>query len=146
MVVAHSINSGDGFNIPKWQVSSSAQYDLPLQAGYTGYARLDYQWQDAYKNGSSYGTAGYNYNTYNVQAQSLLNLRVGVRRDKLELNVFVNNLTNANAQYGNAGNGHTVCNSATGGPTCAVYATDNPFVSIAIQRPRQIGMQANYRF
>jgi hypothetical protein len=111
-----------------------------------GYARLDYQWQDAYKNGSSYGTAGFNPNTYNVQAQSLLNLRVGVRRDKVELNVFVNNLTDARAQIGNAGNGKTVCNSATGGPNCTVYSTDNPFVSIAVQRPRQIGLQANYRF
>ncbi len=146
VVVAHSINAGDGFSIPKWQVSSSAQYDFPLMASYMGYARLDYQWQDAYKNGTSYGTAGFNPNTYNVQAQSTFNLRVGVRKDQLELNMFVNNLTAARAQLGNAGNGHTVCNSATGGPTCTVYATDNPFVSVAYQRPRTIGVQANYRF
>ena len=146
VVVAHSINSGDGFSIPKWQVSSSAQYDRALTDKYMGYVRLDYQWQDAYLNGTSYGTGGFNPNTYHVQAQSQLGVRLGVRHDNVEVNVFANNVTNAHAQLGNAGNGQTVCNSATGGPNCTVYATDNPFVSAAYQHPRVIGVQANYSF
>jgi hypothetical protein len=146
VVVAHSINAGDGFNIPKWQVSSSAQYEHNIAGAYTGYARLDYQWQDAYLSGTSYGTSSFNPYTYHVQAQSLLNLRVGARRDGLEVNVFVNNLTAAHAQLGNAGNGKSVCSSATGGPTCTVFNTYNPFVSQAFQRPRTVGAQINYRF
>ncbi len=143
--VAPSINAGDGFGIPKWQVSSSAEYERALVGPYYGYLRLDYQWQDAYLNGTSYGTAGYNANTYHVQSQQTLNLRIGVRRDGVEVNIFANNLTDAHAQLGNAGNGHTVCTTA-GGPTCSAYVTDNPFVSEAFQRPRTVGAQVNYRF
>jgi outer membrane receptor protein involved in Fe transport len=147
--VANSINAGDGFSIPKWQASASAQYETALAGAYTGYARLDYQWQDAYLQGSGLGTGGFNPNTYHVQSQSLLNTRIGIRRDGVEFNIFINNLTDARAQLGNAGNGHTVCAASTAAapnPNCATYATDNPFVSIAIQRPRTVGAQANYRF
>ncbi|MGZ3275691.1 MAG: TonB-dependent receptor [Caulobacteraceae bacterium] len=142
--VAPSINAGDGFGIPKWQVSSSAQYDVRLMGPYSGFVRLDYQWQDAYLQGTSFGTAGFNYNTYHVQSQQQLGLRIGVRRDQFELDVFANNITNAHAQLGNAGNGHTVCTATS--PTCATYVTDNPFVSEAYQRPRTVGAQINYRF
>jgi outer membrane receptor protein involved in Fe transport len=146
VVVAHSINSGDGFNIPDWQTSSSVEYDRNITGPYNGYARLDWQWQNSYLNGTSYGTAGYNPFTYHVQAQNTFNLRLGVRREGMEMNVFVNNLTAAHAQLGNSGNGKTVCNSATGGPNCTVYNTYNPFVSVAYQRPRTIGVQLSYRF
>lgn len=142
--VAPSINAGDGFGIPKWQVSASAQYDVRLMGPYNGFVRLDYQWQDAYLQGTSFGTAGFNYNTYHVQSQQQLGLRIGVRRDAVEIDVFANNITNAHAQLGNAGNGHTVC--AVTSPTCAAYITDNPFVSEAFQRPRTVGAQINYRF
>jgi outer membrane receptor protein involved in Fe transport len=142
--VAPSINAGDGFSIPKWQVSASAQYDKQLWGPYMGYVRLDYQWQDAYLNGTSFGTAGYNFNTYHVQSQQQLGLRMGVRRDTFEVNVFANNITDARAQLGNAGNGHGVCSASS--PTCATYVTDNPFVSEAFQRPRTVGAQINYRF
>jgi iron complex outermembrane receptor protein len=139
-------NAGDGFNLPKWQASASAQYDRELFGPYNGYARLDFQWQDAYLNGPSYGSSNYNPFTRNAPAQSLLNMRVGVRRGDLEANVFVNNLADSRAQIGNSGNGKTVCNAATGGPNCNTYASWTPFVSSAYQRPRSFGVQANYRF
>jgi outer membrane receptor protein involved in Fe transport len=147
--VAHSINAGDGFSIPKWQTSSSIEYDRTLVGPYLGYARLDWQWQDAYLNGTSWGTAGFNPNTYHVQAQNTVNLRIGVRRDNVEVNVFSNNITNAHAQLGNAGNGHTVCSAppaAAANKSCTSYVTDNPFVSEAFQRPRTVGAQINWRF
>jgi hypothetical protein len=106
----------------------------------------NHQWQDAYLNGTSYGTSSFNPFTYHVQSQQQLNVRIGVRTQTFEVNIFASNLTDAHAQLGNAGNGKTVCNSATGGPTCSVYATDNPFVSEAFQRPRTVGAQVNYRF
>ena len=145
VVVAHSINAGDTFSIPKLQVSASIQYERHLwMPGYDGYIRLDDQWQDAYIQGTSLGTSSYNFNTSHVQAQQTLNLRVGVRHDALEVNLFSNNITNAHAQLGNAGNGHGVC--AVANATCSTYVTDNPFVPEAFQRPRVIGVQANYRF
>ena len=94
--------------------------------------------------GTSLGTSSYNANSSHVQAQQTLNLRVGVRHNALEVSIFSNNITNAHAQFGNAGNGHTVC--AVSNATCSSYVTDNPFVSEAFQRPRVIGAQANYRF
>jgi 3-oxoadipate CoA-transferase alpha subunit len=42
-----------------------------------------------------------------VQSQQVLNTRIGVRREGVEVNMFVNNLTDARAQLGNAGNGET---------------------------------------
>ena len=138
--------AGDGFGIPKWQVSASAQWDQDLGASYDGYLRLDYQWQDAYVSGGSYGTSNFNPFTRQAPAQSQLNLRVGLRRQNAELNVFVNNLTNNRAMIGNAGNGKTTCNATTGGPDCTVYTNWTPFVSPSYQRPRTIGVQANYSF
>jgi outer membrane receptor protein involved in Fe transport len=142
VLVAPSINKGDGFNIPKWQASASAQWDTKLMDKYDGYARLDYQWQDAYINGVSYGTASYNPFTRFAPAQSQLSIRVGVSRDKMEVNVFVNNLTDNRAQYGNSGNGRTLCSTAaaTTSPACNVYTQDNPFVSTTYQKPRVIGV------
>jgi hypothetical protein len=115
---------------------------------WNGYGRLDYQWQDGYLNGTSYGTAGYNPFTRYVQAQQQLSLRVGIRNEKMELNAFVNNLTDARAQIGNAGNGKSLCSTAaaTVSPACTTYTQDNPFVGATYQKPRVIGVQANYRF
>jgi iron complex outermembrane receptor protein len=144
--VAPSINAGDGFNIPKWQVSASGQYDTPLAGPYSGYLRLDYQWQDAYLTGTSYGTASFNPYTYHAPAQSLVNTRVGVRRDALEVSFFVNNLLGSRTMIGNSGNGKTVCNATTGGPNCSVFVTYSPLVNTSYQRPRAFGLQANYRF
>jgi iron complex outermembrane receptor protein len=148
VLVAPSINKGDGFNIPKWQVSGSAQYETRVWNNWNGYGRADYQWQDAYLNGTSYGTSGYNPFTRYVQAQQTLSIRVGIRNEKMELNAFVNNLTDARAQFGNAGNGKALCSTAaaTTSPACTTYTQDNPFVSATYQKPRVIGVQANYRF
>jgi hypothetical protein len=125
-------------------VSSSAEYERTLVGPYNGYLRLDWQWQDAYLQGTSLGTAAFNYNTYHVQSQQTLNIRAGVRRDGVEVNFFINNATGAHAQLGNAGNGHGVCQANNA--TCSVYVTDNPFVSENFQHPRTIGAQVNYRF
>jgi iron complex outermembrane receptor protein len=149
VLVAPSINAGDGFGIPKLQISSSAQYEWPKIWGqWDGYGRADYQWQDAYVQGTSYGTAGYNPFTRFVQAQQQLALRVGFQKDKVEFDVFATNVTDARSQIGNAGNGKTLCSTAaaTTSPACTTYTQDNPFVSAVYQKPRVVGVQANYRF
>jgi outer membrane receptor protein involved in Fe transport len=144
--VRPSINAGDGFNIPKWQVSFSAQYNTALTSTIDGYARLDYQWQSDYLNGTSYGTANYNVFTLKADSQDLMNARVGVRFGQVDLNVFANNLLNSRDRIGNAGNGKGACNAATGGPNCTVYTTFTPFVNQSYQKPRTLGAQATYRF
>ncbi|MEI9889915.1 MAG: hypothetical protein WDN45_04095 [Caulobacteraceae bacterium] len=62
------------------------------------------------------------------------------------MNVFANNNTTPMPSWATPSNGRSVCNSATGGPTCTVYNTYNPFVSEAFQRPRTVGAQINYKF
>jgi hypothetical protein len=58
---------------------------------------------------------------------------------------------------GNAGNGIGACaapirsaaggfSALGGGPGCTTYAAWTPFVQQTYQRPRVVGVQANYRF
>ena len=140
-----SINAGDGFNIPKWQVSASGQFDQDITTAITGYLRADFQYQGKYLNGTSYGTSPYNYFTRNVNATYRVNARVGLRFDNgVDVNLYANNLFNARAKVGNAGVGRTNC--AAGSVDCSVYSNFTPFVSQAFQPPRMIGFQANYSF
>ncbi len=126
-----SINAGDGFSIAPWQVSFSAQYEREITASVNGYLRLDYQWQSDYKNGFSYGTSSFNPFTYHADSQDLLNARLGVRFDQVDVNVFANNLLNSHDRLGNAGIGRTACSNAaaTRTPQCTTYTNYNPFVS-----------------
>src|SRR5690606_39063920 len=115
-------------------------------AEHQSYLRLDYQFQGKYKVGSGFGTGNYNPFTSVVPATGVFNLRSGIELDALEFNLFVNNLFNSRDRLGNAGNGRTGCNVATGGVNCDVYSFYNPFVAQQYQRPRSTGVQANYDF
>ena len=141
---AIAINKGDGFGIPKWQVNFTAQYDFEVMS-HNLYVRGDYQYQGPYLQGVSFGAANYNPFTRQVKAQDLFNLRAGVAFDRFDVNVFANNVTNSRDRIGNAGNGIGAC-SAAGGAGCTAYGTFQPFVAQQFQRPRSIGVQANYRF
>jgi hypothetical protein len=114
------------------------------------YIRGDDQWQGAYVNGPSYGVSTYNPFTRYVAAQNLLNARLGVRMRTWDLNVFALNVLDSRDPIGNAGNGIGACSSPTsatpGGPGCTTYATWSPFVQQTYQRPRVVGVQANYKF
>jgi len=138
-------NKGDGFGIPKWQISASAQYGFEVLRR-DAYLRVDYQYQGKYLNGPSFGAANYNPFTRQVGSQDLINLRAGVNLGRWDLNAFVNNVANSQDKMGNAGNGIGACNATTGGAGCTVYGTFQPFVAQAYQRPRAMGVQANYRF
>ncbi len=131
-----SINAGDGFGIPKWQVSFGATYNTAITANVDGYLRLDYQWQSNYLNGTSYGTANYNVFTRKADSQDLLNARAGVRFGDVDINVFHNNLLNCVTGSATRRHGKGACNAATGGPNCTVYTTWTPFVNQNYQRPR----------
>jgi outer membrane receptor protein involved in Fe transport len=137
-----SVNPGDGFSIPKWQVSASALYERAVTHALTGYARLDAQRQSGYTNGTSYGTASYNYFTREVGPQTRFNLRIGGRFGDFDVNLFANNLFNARAKVGNGGVGRVGCGLSE---TCTSYAIFNPFVQQAYQPPRVVGAQVNYR-
>jgi outer membrane receptor protein involved in Fe transport len=145
-------NAGDPIGVPPWQISGSAEYAFTL-GKFDAYVRADDQWQGAYANGPSFGVSQYNPYTRYVGAQNILNARAGLRLDSWDVNLFALNLLDSRQKVGNAGNGIGACsapNLATGsqggGPGCATHATWTPFVQQVYQRPRVVGIQANYRF
>jgi outer membrane receptor protein involved in Fe transport len=150
--VAPSINAGDPFPIPKWQVSLSAVYNRNL-FGFDTYLRGDYQWQSAYDGPGSFGVATYNPFQRHVPSRDVLNARFGVRLNNWDVNLFANNLLDSRAKLAaptnvGAGVGITGCPlpSAGGTAACAGFSNFNPFVNQPYQRPREVGVQANYRF
>jgi len=63
-----------------------------------------------------------------------------------EVNAFVQNLLNSRDYVGSSGlaDGRVTCSAASG--DCSTYTAYNPFVTQTFQRPRTVGVQANYRF
>ena len=74
-----------------------------------------------------------------------MNFRAGRTYRDIDVSVFARNLTDSHQAQGNAGNGVAGC-QITGGTGCTVFNNFNPFVAQAYQRPREVGVQANYRF
>jgi outer membrane receptor protein involved in Fe transport len=139
-----AVNAGDHFPVPKWQVSASINYVAQITSTLDSYLQLDYQWQSGYVQPGSFGVAAYSPFTLRVAGTDVVNARLGFRFDKVDLNVFANNLLDGNDKIGNAGIGKTQCNALD--RSCTAYNNFNPFVNQLYQRPREIGVQANYRF
>jgi hypothetical protein len=128
-----------------WQLAIGARYDHDI-FNLPSYLRLDYQFQGAYKTGSSFGTGNYVPFTRDVQESDQVNVRAGVVWKNWDLNAYANNLLDSRQKVGNAGIGQTGCSTAAGNQACTTYSLFNPFVNQAYQKPRTIGVQANYRF
>ncbi len=138
-------NVGDPLGVPTWQAIFGARYDFSF-ANLPSFVRADYQYTGSYQTGPGYGTGNYNPFTRISPVNDQLNLRAGASYRNWEIEAFANNILDSREKVGNAGNGETGCNAATGGPGCTVYSSFNPFVAQAYQKPRVVGVQANYRF
>ena len=96
--------------------------------------------------------ASWNPYVRQVDAVDNVSARLGVRFANWDLNVFSNNLLNRLEKLGNAGIGISQCvatnlactNSSNNGNPA--YGNFNPFVNQIYTRPREVGVQANYRF
>jgi outer membrane receptor protein involved in Fe transport len=146
--VLPSINAGDHFAVPVLQFTLGGQYDFNV-LNQDLYVRADYQFQGGYANPGSYGVAVYNPFTRYVGSWDTLNLRGGVNFRSWDLNLYANNVFNKFQRLGNAGNGMSGCAAAPSvyaSPACTSFSVYSPFVSQSYQRPREIGIQANYRF
>jgi outer membrane receptor protein involved in Fe transport len=141
---AVTFNKSDPLGVPDFQGNVGARFDFSLFAR-KSYARLDYLYTGAYTRGSSYGTGNYNPFTREVGAIGQLNGRLGVQVDRWDLSLYAQNLTNSRKEIGNAGNGRGGC-SLTAGADCSTYTLWSPFVNQTLQKPRVIGLQANYKF
>ncbi|HEY4030074.1 MAG TPA: TonB-dependent receptor [Caulobacteraceae bacterium] len=138
-----AVNAGDPFPVPPWQLSLSGTWDKTFGA-YNPYLRVDYQWQSGYTQPGSFGVASYSRYVLHVGANDVVNTRLGIRYRAWDFNVFANNLLDWSEKVGNAGIGVTQCSARD--PSCALFGNFNPFVNQLYQRPREIGMQVNYRF
>lgn len=151
-------NAGDPIGVPPWQISGSVQWDFSVMGKYDAYVRADDQFVGAYTNGASFGVSSYSPFTRSVGSQNTVNARLGMRLATWDLNVFALNVLDSRDKVGNFGNGISACRAPTlapggggfsalgGGPGCTVYSTWSPFVGQVYQRPRVVGIQANYRF
>jgi outer membrane receptor protein involved in Fe transport len=143
---AVTFNKGDPLGVPMWQMAVGARYDHDIM-NLPSYLRVDYQFQGAYNTGSSYGTGNYVPFSRSYPENDQVNIRAGVVWKNWDINAYANNLLGSRQKVGNAGNGETGCSTtAPGNQGCSVYALYNPFVAQAYQRPRTVGVQANYRF
>ena len=142
---AVTYNKGDPLGVPDLQANAGVRFDFGAFE-HRAYARLDYFYTDSYTQGSSFGTGNYNPFTRDVPSVDQVNMRLGMNIDRWDLSLYATNLLNSRDMVGNAGIGRGGCNAATGGEGCTVYSLFNPFVAQAYQKPRSIGLQANYSF
>jgi iron complex outermembrane receptor protein len=148
-----AINAGDPFPLSPWQISAAINYDTRLLDRWNTYLRVDYQWSSSYHTPGSFGVASWNPYVRDVGAVDNVSARLGVRFTDWDLNVFSNNLLDRNEKIGNAGNGITQCQAtnlpctnSSGAGGAPGYGNFSPFVSQLYTRPREVGVQANYRF
>ncbi|MDP3737678.1 MAG: TonB-dependent receptor [Hyphomonadaceae bacterium] len=142
-----AFNPGDQFDVPPFQVSASAQYEQSLGAFGEGFVRLDWNYQNEYTSGATFGTTGWSANyfaRYNPERQ-IFNLRAGLRMENgADINFFVNNLLDNDEQTGGFSDGRGSCTASS--LTCASFGTFNPFVAQTFLTPRVFGVQMNYRY
>jgi outer membrane receptor protein involved in Fe transport len=149
----NAVNAGDRFPVSPWQISASVAYDTMMFGRYDTYLQFDYQWSSAYHQPGSFGVASWNPYILNVGAVDNVSGRLGVRLANWDLNVFANNLLDRNEKLGNAGIGITqciatnlACSATSGAGGAPGFNNFNPFVNQLYTRPREVGVQANYRF
>lgn len=145
-----SFNAGDKFDIPPFAASAGVQFEFMVAGAFQSYVRLDASYQDDYIAGATAGSSGFgtNFFTRENEARKQFNLRAGFTMDNgLDANLFVQNLTNEDALIsgltGPDSDGRGTC---TGADNCNTFSTFNPFVNQTYQRPRQYGVQVNYKF
>ncbi|MBK7117491.1 MAG: TonB-dependent receptor [Proteobacteria bacterium] len=141
---AVTFNKGDPLGVPDLQANAGMRFDFSA-FDHRAYARLGH----STRAGSLQGRVLYrNYNpfTRDVGSTDQVNARLGINIDRWDLSLYSVNLLNSRDKIGNSGIGRGGCNAATGGTGCTVYSLFNPFVNQAYQKPRTIGVQANYRF
>jgi iron complex outermembrane recepter protein len=125
---------------PPWTAAANLEYSRSIDrlwADTRSYLRVDYRWIDAYPKGDP-NVAGYDPGvesvpgypeTYPNQAYGLLNVRVGVVHEGLDVSAFVKNATNSS-------------------PLLDVFhwAIGDPLYTAQAIRPRTVGITATYAF
>ena len=133
-------------NTQPYRINLQAQYSWRLMQRWDAYVRADYTYTPHYTSVPfSVGSTTYSPNTNFVPKTELLNVRAGITYDAVDINVFVNNLTNSRDQLGPYGGGKTGCNTSQT-PACELFTNYTPVITTNTFRPREVGVQAAYRF
>jgi outer membrane receptor protein involved in Fe transport len=123
---SYIVKKGQPLGVPTWQYNVGAQYDFQV-LGRAAFVRGDYQFSGDYVRGYP-GTPGYNAVIYRGQPTHFATLRAGVNLERVDVALYVNNLTDSR-DFLNYGNG-----------------LSSPLRTATTFRPREIGMQLNYRY
>jgi len=115
---------------PKWRIVSSADFQQPITVDLDLYARADVTYQGATPRTGTQVPGVINYDALLTPpiAYTLVNARIGLRRGKIDLSLFANNLFD---------NTDLLTES---------HGRRRPMWTATVARPRQIGITASYRF
>ena len=129
-----------------YRVNLQAQYNWKLMGQWDAFVRADYTYTPHYTSiPFTPGSTTYSPDTNFVPKSEILNLRAGVTYDKFDFSLFVNNVTNSKDQLGPYGGGKTGCATSLTA-SCELFQNYTPVTTTNTFRPREVGLQANYRF
>lgn len=126
------------FNAPKYTVSGNAQYDVPLEAGYTAFFNGSFRWQ-----------SGVYYSLLNdpdsyQKAYGIINLGAGLTKGRWKASFFVNNVMDQNYAtfLGRAGSWNINPYGATAGKPISDAINWTP----GRDSRRYVGVQLNFNY
>jgi iron complex outermembrane receptor protein len=124
-------NAGDNLGIPDWTANLGVQYDRRV-FNFPAYARVDYSYAGKYMRSTSAGTLSFNpevnANFIDGNETHIINARVGVYYQSLEIALYAKNLADSRAWVNKS------------------QANGSYFFTGNTVQPRIIGAQMNYRF
>ena len=137
------VQKGDTLPVPPWTVAVGLQYDFSVGL-YRAFVRGDYQFTSNYLNGVGPGVNAYSPDSYHLPSATVVNVRTGMTVGHVDVSAFVNNLFKSTDPLALAG-GRTGCSPNTD-PACATFSNYNPFQGESSFRPREVGVQVNYKY
>jgi len=95
--------------VPKWGLDAAVQYERPLVAAWTGFTRIDWAYKSSMNEDLPADAIG------TIPNYELVNLRFGLKRSKVQLYLFVDNLTNNLGMTSAGGTGQYISRPRTVG-------------------------------
>jgi len=134
-------SAGSTLGQQPYRINLQAQYNWRLMDRYNAYVRADYTYTPQY-NFQQFGQTGYSPDSAYRSKTELVNFRAGVDLSQFDVSLFVNNVMNSKDPIGQVTGGRTGCTTAS----CLTFTNYTPLNTFNTFRPREIGVQVNYRF
>ena len=137
------VQKGDKLPVAPWTVAAGLQYDFSVSK-YRAFIRGDYQFTSSYFGGLGPGVNAFAPDTRHLPSATVVNARAGINLGHFDANVFVNNIFESTDALSLAG-GRTQCSPNTDA-ACGTFGAYNPFFGESSFRPREFGIQVNYKY